>query len=394
MKQALVVVPVYRTALSETERIAWIQVRRVLGAYDICLLVPKSLRLEGDQWNNVRVERFDDAFFQSRSSYSNLMLSTECYERFVDYEYMLLYQLDAFVFSDRLMEFCAKGFDYIGAPVPSKSGNWIDVGCNIGNGGFSLRKIESTLCVLQQKEKIFSKMPKCWETNKFLLWEDLFFAFCSTLPDLDFHVPDFMTALDFSVGTDIGRAYRRMPDWLPFGCHAWNISDYWFWKPLVEFYGYQLPEPKGLQNIHRRRCRIGRHIIERLPRANAQHRKKVFEILEALLPEKDRPIALWGGGTYREIIIRLLRSSGRDAAVVFDRDASEQMTAEGVELSQPDFLAIRERQLFVLVTTTTYEDEICQALSAYGFVEQKDFVRVSELLYQATYKTEEKVREI
>ena len=51
-----------------------------------------------------------------RRSYSDYVLSSEFYDTFKAYDYMLLYQLDAFVFEDRLMEFWELKYDYIGAP--------------------------------------------------------------------------------------------------------------------------------------------------------------------------------------------------------------------------------------------------------------------------------------
>lgn len=45
------------------------------------------------------------------------MLEADFYRRFGKYKYMLIYQLDAFVFSDKLLDFCEMGYDYIGAPV-------------------------------------------------------------------------------------------------------------------------------------------------------------------------------------------------------------------------------------------------------------------------------------
>lgn len=46
------------------------------------------------------------------------MLSAEFYERFLAWDYILLCQTDAFVFRDELADWCARGYDYIGAPWP------------------------------------------------------------------------------------------------------------------------------------------------------------------------------------------------------------------------------------------------------------------------------------
>jgi hypothetical protein len=41
------------------------------------------------------------------------MKSKQFYERFVAYDYMLIYQLDAYVFKDELDDWSAKGYDLL-----------------------------------------------------------------------------------------------------------------------------------------------------------------------------------------------------------------------------------------------------------------------------------------
>lgn len=62
------------------------------------------------------------------------MLTKEFYLRFRQWEYLLIYQLDAYVFQDELMDWCNKGYDYIGAPF-LKLNREVDWN-NCGNGGF------------------------------------------------------------------------------------------------------------------------------------------------------------------------------------------------------------------------------------------------------------------
>ena len=84
------------------------------------------------------------------------MLNPNFYQRFRRFEYILIYQLDAFVFSDRLEEFCRLGYDYIGAPWPLGDGNKhneeLVVEGNhfltVGNGGFSLRRVQACIDAL------------------------------------------------------------------------------------------------------------------------------------------------------------------------------------------------------------------------------------------------------
>ena len=44
------------------------------------------------------------------------MLSPEFYRRFSDTDYILVCQLDAYIFRDELLSWCKKEYDYIGAP--------------------------------------------------------------------------------------------------------------------------------------------------------------------------------------------------------------------------------------------------------------------------------------
>ena len=170
----VIVIPVYRS-MTVLERVSMMQCLCVMGKYPIVLIAGRSFK--ADDFLNIRqfrIEYFDDIYFKSNQSYSRLMLLPEFYKRFVDYDYMLIYQLDAFVFSDRLIEFCDMEYDYIGAPMPSWGKNWKEIGCNIGNGGFSLRKIKSFIKVLNQMEYILDRRPKDWTREHFLPMEDVF----------------------------------------------------------------------------------------------------------------------------------------------------------------------------------------------------------------------------
>ena len=86
------------------------------------------------------------------------MLSNFFYSAFREYDYMLLYQLDAFVFKNELLYWCNKNYDYIGAPwIASKQTllkkielqfkskrkqKRAEIFFKVGNGGFSLRRIQ------------------------------------------------------------------------------------------------------------------------------------------------------------------------------------------------------------------------------------------------------------
>ena len=77
-----------------------------------------------------------------------MLYRTDFWEKFADYEYVLMYHLDALVFSDQLQEWCEQGLDYIGSPfLICADAPWVRVE-RCGNGGFALYRVPSVLKVL------------------------------------------------------------------------------------------------------------------------------------------------------------------------------------------------------------------------------------------------------
>lgn len=371
-RMAVIVIPVYKQELDDLEMVSLAQVRRVLGKYDICFLAPESLDFSyGGGAHGEYVERVPDVYFTGKNSYSRLMLESWLYERFSAYEYMLLYQLDAFVFADRLQEFCALGYDYIGSPMPRWLDDWRECRCSVGNGGFSLRRISSVLRVLAMREKVFVRRPGEWRENRFLQWEDIFFSYCGTLSELDFHVPDFLTALDFGVEMDVGHAYRRMPEWLPFGCHAWYVNGYEHWKPIIERYGYLLPDAAcGSQMV------APDYIVARWQR---YHPRKLRDLLQGMKLSENRRVSLWGWGRFGRAARRLLEAGGYAVACIYDTGKVHGDCLDGIPMRVPQ--PERER-LFspIVISTASYEKDISNRLMLYGYQQGKDFYFMSDLI--------------
>lgn len=95
-----------------------------------------------------------------------MLLDPKFYARFADYEFMLIYQTDAYVFRHELQTWCDKGFDYVGAPWTENSNEWFQdligkkggskIGSTIfyptaGNGGFSLRSVAKINSLMSKK---------------------------------------------------------------------------------------------------------------------------------------------------------------------------------------------------------------------------------------------------
>lgn len=262
MKTAAVVIPTYKTSLSQDEQISLRQLLLILPGYDIFYVAPDGLQIGYQKFPTIS---FSPKYFVSADAYSELLVKKEFYLAFKEYEYILLYQLDCLVFSDQLLKWCAKGYDYIGAPWLSGHGSgYNQAGDAVGNGGFSLRKTSSFLDVLERKEKMkwadFKKMlagilsfksqptfrawlaraAKAWRSAPFFghfLTEDYFWSFEAKNYKPDFNIAPVEQALQFAFETDPRYCFERTHGQLPFGCHAWGKWDRQFWvnqlsKPL------------------------------------------------------------------------------------------------------------------------------------------------------------------
>ena len=245
---AVVVIPLITTDLKDFEKKSLEQCFRVLRKWPIVFIAPEGLdpapvlaMAEAD----AEVIYFARTDFSSIASYNRLLTSQRFYRKFTAYEYMLLYQLDAYVFEDRLEEWCRKGFDYIGAPAFHAEGyeclqaaesdryrSALDTNRLVYNGGLSLRKIKAMLRLLNVHNTIYPS----WKGN-----EDMLFSLASTrlIPFKPLiKLPDWSTALDFAFEKSPAASYILNGNRLPFGCHAWQRYDPGFWETFMGQHPY------------------------------------------------------------------------------------------------------------------------------------------------------------
>ncbi|NIK92520.1 hypothetical protein GZ212_10205 [Mangrovimonas sp. CR14] len=271
LKKVVVVIPVHTDAPSELELISFEQCFKVLGAHDIKIVAPKGLNLEKFK---VVIPDFEVVYVNpiwqsSVEKYNKLKLSKFFYGLFDDYEYLLTYELDAFVFKDDLLSWCHKGYDYIGAP-------WF-VGYNkptkeflgVGNSGFSLRNIRAMkraikkVCVKKEVRYYFGKKNKIlrklsiifnyvsiyfWENhtiqNAKHLNEDGFIVQVISKKIQNFKIAPIDEAIPFAFEVNPKYLYQINQNTLPMGCHAWYRYDLAFWKPFIEDFGYKINSNK------------------------------------------------------------------------------------------------------------------------------------------------------
>lgn len=258
-----IVIPIYKEQPDTFEVISFKRCFEVLGNHKIVIIAPSSLNLTyyTNLFPDIEIIRFEDKYFKDINGYNRLMLSKKFYKTFNDFEYILIYQLDAYVFNDELIEWCEKGYDYIGAPVYDVRLNSFEQKLDAVtlNGGFSLRKVKSHINVLNtfkfiytlsfvlknniQTQGYFKGVLKglynyvfCNNThhlfNKFDRNEDYFWAIITQRLNINFKVPNVQESCYFSFDKFPEKSFTLTKQILPFGCHAFEKNNR-FWELFI-----------------------------------------------------------------------------------------------------------------------------------------------------------------
>ena len=257
----VVVIPLYESTPDQWQQKSFEQCCKVLGKHNICIVTHRSVEINVYQEIASRYgvkphkECFDASFFASIAGYNLLMLDKSFYQRFANYNYILIYQLDAWVFRDELDDWCSKGYDYIGAPWMENNNGELKLS-GVGNGGFSLRRIQHFVDVLNyrgpvRKANQLNLLPTfkniiykffysvgyqntiSYYKKDETLFEDIFLSIFLSNTKLRARMPTPEEASHF--------AFEKHPSYLfsknrqlPFGCHAWGKYEYEiFWKKYI-----------------------------------------------------------------------------------------------------------------------------------------------------------------
>ncbi|HEX8429498.1 DUF5672 family protein [Hymenobacter sp.] len=273
MKQDIaIIIPIYKqySQLNTSELKSLHNTYKVLGAYDIVFVTHQNIGSTAyfhgtSEDMSFKVEVFPYEYFSGLASYSDLLLSLEFYKRFAGYKYIVICQLDVFVFADQLHYFIEKGYDYIGAP-------WFEGFdqathessiTGVGNGGFSLRKVKSFLDVLYALELFRNRRPTLqilqavtkhwlnvlrvakhefhrrrqaydpalpWQTP---MYEDGYWGIMVPVFFPWFKVGTVEDAIAFAFEVNPSLLYALNHNKLPMATHAWEKYDPDFWKPFI-----------------------------------------------------------------------------------------------------------------------------------------------------------------
>lgn len=255
METARIVIPLYKTHLDQLEKMSLERSLSTLKNHAFSIVCPTSLDLAPlmpiFEEVNYDIRRFDPEFFNGIQGYNRLMLSNAFYAAFSDCKYVLICQTDVFVFSDQLSFWCAKDYDYIGAPWIASPQNMLkklfyavenfftqkDKSSyhffKVGNGGFSLRKVETMLHIVNQLKDKAVFFSEHRDERKYHQ-EDVFISVYAPTQIPGIKIPGYEEAVSFSMDRKPRLAYRLNRGELPFACHGFNKSKVKeFWKPII-----------------------------------------------------------------------------------------------------------------------------------------------------------------
>lgn len=327
MKKAAVVIPYYHNDLSVTEQISLMQCCLVLNKYDIILVAPESLEIHTDR--EFIVKRVPDKWLADIEGYNQLMAQKFFYEMFLGYEYILIYQLDAYVFCDELLRFCNMGYDYIGAPWlrGTKFFHGNEALIFVGNGGFSLRKVQTFYSLaLEEHETI--NIP-----------EDVFW---SEHISVEFLVPDVDIALQFAFEEQVRKCYELNGNRMPFGIHAWMNFDFTFVKEWMTGYKAMLEQVSGRNWDLERDYEYNRHLF--------YSKEQIEQMPFGIIQKQFQQLIVFGAGDLGRDCIWLLKRSGYYPIVCMDTYKAGS-SVDDIVIEEPQKILEYDNNIGIIVAT-------------------------------------------
>ena len=368
MNEVGIIIPYYHNELTEYEKISFLQCRRVLQNYPIILLIPDNWPKEKiTNLQGILIEKVPAEWLESVYAYNAMMQNIDFYKRFQEYRYILIYQLDAFVFSDRLLEMCSYGYDYIGAPWLTGYFHYKDEShCiwRVGNGGFSLRKIDSFIELLSTKDIIN------YDEN-----EDFVFSISDSN---SFKVAPLEIALKFSFEREVRKCFALNNDELPFGCHAWEKYDLEFFAPFIKSFGYDVyitdNNDCNLEELYEKQRNIS-FFWENIFSINWV-KKKIL----GLFSKEIKGYVIWGAGYYGKVIYKILMEAKLPLMAMMDSNSELVSKKIGeVEIVKTNS-EILDENVGIIIAVKNGNREIIQLLNERGYVYKKDYILFTDII--------------
>lgn len=240
MKKLCIVTPHHTSKLSSVAELGLRRCAETLGLkYDWFLALPSQCDPKPilDITKIPTILSFPDEIFESKRSAQILYMSPEFFGKFRDYEYILLCELDAYIFHDNVDPFIQGDYDYIGAPWLDRE--WITLSSHwyarlplhwifnekVGNGGLSLWRVEVFYEASIKLQPLIRRIR--W------LSHDIFWSQLAPKCGVPIRLPPVNVAARFAVETQPQRCMAMNDGCLPLGVHAWDRYNWDFWKDKI-----------------------------------------------------------------------------------------------------------------------------------------------------------------
>ena len=219
-------------------------IKNIMKMYNesmLYIVCPEQLKLP-KTIVHLKTERFEDFYFEGIKGYNQLLLSKKFYKRFSTFDYILIHQLDAFLFKEQLEFWCDQNYDYIGAPWlrddrflakllrSEKVRNRNIVFNKVGNGGLSLRKVKTFNRFIAEQGEIINN----YKHDELYGIEDVFWSIIA--PQFQkIEIPNCKIAGKFSLDRKPEFGMKINKSVLPFGCHGFEKNKTKkFWKKYID----------------------------------------------------------------------------------------------------------------------------------------------------------------
>ena len=205
-----IVIPTHKEKLDGNDELSFKRCIDVFGGKrEIKLVVPNSIDTKYyEQYGDViKIYKVNDKWLSSIKEYNYMCCNIDFWSLFKDYDYVLIYQTDCWVFDDRLDYFMGLDYDWYGAP-------WPHLKDKVGNGGFFFFFFSKMLSIAQKytyKSDSIEGVEDTW--------------FCVTHSD-ELNICDLHTACNFSI-ENITNKYLTEVDNIPMGLHGKFVLNLW-----------------------------------------------------------------------------------------------------------------------------------------------------------------------
>lgn len=240
----------------------------------------EALPVQSSDKERIRSQAVEDRHLTGVESYNAMLLQPWFYKLFQSWDYILIFQLDAWIFRDDLQKWVDSDYTYVGAPWTGCFGDDTpDTG--VGNGGLSLRAVGEMGRILSSPEfrcrpvfrgrellhrssvlrgykgyelkdrsrlfcrrlAAYTAMNWGWHnTLKYYVelnvQEDWIVSVYAKRVYPWIRIPDMKEAAGFAIETNPRITSERFGVECPFGCHAWEKYDKAFWlETFPEVFG-------------------------------------------------------------------------------------------------------------------------------------------------------------